>query len=973
MEPRAAAEFLREIRDARGDDALTERPPVALAIRMVPGYRTNSPEALYDPSVLIYPILDPILSALATQSGALSRGTMSLQIPLGEHPKVGAARRIVETAVAGTILPEHLLQTGNGNRVRDITSIFRNVTAYSWRQRVPANSVAAHVLEDGAQRHGGVTWDRFPYGGLIHNAPSYGIITFKQGHGSLWFKAYTNNLVLPAELLEEIGPVDLNLRPLGRLRRDPRPLRAAAAVAVCEWAKGLDFELVDVDGSNALSVLRHRLAHRVTAWSRPGRPAQAMASVGSRVDFGDNPAPAGVSTEFVYQRRYGNNGYDNIEVTVERASRVGYVDAGQLANLVAAGFEVVMHPSVGDVTALASAKPVVDERLKPKQREAVGRHLATSVGYANFSDPGAGKTVMTLEAYRRRAALIAADPEKARGYRGLVIAEATVRDQFAGESSTWFPEAITVMVTTAAQALELRNTLADAGDFPVVVITSYALATQVSEYVKELTTEDQLERLFQEELEEERAQEAEAEADEAPDLADMPAQIAVPEPEEVPVEAYDEDEVEANIEAEIEADTKLTLGEVLHSVHWDDIAADEAACLRNMNSKQSRAMWILRRNADIAIALTGTPYTRSADDIGAIVAWVRNDRYMFQGKKLSEEFDLSIPEHVIEFGRAFGPIIFRMDEADFIEDLPTENEPIIMELTPSPAELRLADAARYELARSFTELTELINQIEAANPDDPDLPEIKSELFKVRGAFLGGMQLARMAASDPASLIGNETAGAALLEANGLISDANKVRGTKRDWAVKECVKRIAEGERIIIFTTFATVARGLISDLNECGLRVGAILGGGGKKRDQDVRAFQDGELDVIVATGAGEKGLNLQTATTMVHYDLNWSPDSIIQRRGRIKRIGSTAESIQMIFPIMTGTIEDRVVAVVAARAIEMIRTLDSMRDGETAPSLSGKNFQGLVKAANTAELGDKAARLVETAREILNINAA
>jgi hypothetical protein len=899
---------------------------------------------------------------------------MSLQIPLGEHPKVGAARRIVETAVAGTILPEHLLQTGNGNRVRDITSIFRNVTAYSWRQRVPANSVATHVLEDGAQRHGGVTWDRFPYGGLIHDARAYGIITFKQGHGSLWFKAYTNNLVLPAELLEEVGPVDLNLRPLGRLRRDPRPLRAAAAVAVCEWAAALGFELVDVDGSNALSVLRHRLAHRVTAWSRPGRPAQAMASVGSRVDFGDNPAPAGVPTEFVCQRRYGNNGYDNLEVTIERASRVGYVDAGQLANLIASGVDVVMHPSVGDVTALASSKAVVDPRLKPKQCEAVGRHMATKVGYANFSDPGAGKTVMSLDAYRRRAALVAADPSRAgSGFRGLVIAEAAVRDQFAGESLVWFPEAITVMVTTASQALTLRNTLADAGDFPVVVITSYALATQVSEYVKELTTEDQLERIFQEELEEEKAQEAEAEADEAPDLADMPVRPPAPEPEEVPIEAYDEDEVEANIEAEIEADTKLTLGEVLHSVHWDDITADEAACLRNMNSKQSRAMWTLRRNSEIAVALTGTPYTRSADDIGAIVAWARNDRYMFQGVKLSDEFDLSDPEQVVEFGRAFGPIIFRMDEADFTEDLPTENEPIIMELTPSPAELRLADASRYELARSFTELTELINQIEAANPEDPDLPEIKAGLFKVRGAFLGGMQLARMAASDPAALVGNESAGAALLEANGLISDATKVRGTKRDAVVKDCVKRIAEGERIIIFTEFATVARGLIADLNECGLRVGAILGGGGKKRDLDVRAFQAGELDVIVSTSSGEKGLNLQTATTMYHYDLAWSPDSIIQRRGRIKRIGSTAENIQMIFPIMKGTIEDRVVAVVAARAIEMIRTLDSMRDEGAAPSLSGKNFHGLIKAANTAELGDKAARLVETAREILNIDAA
>ncbi len=54
------------------------------------------------------------------------------------------------------------------------------------------------------------------------------------------------------------------------------------------------------------------------------------------------------------------------------------------------------------------------------------------------------------------------------------------------------------------------------------------------------------------------------------------------------------------------------------------------------------------------------------------------------------------------------------------------------------------------------------------------------------------------------------------------------------------------------------------------------------------------DAELNILVATDALSEGLNLQDGNKIVNYDLHWNPVRLIQRFGRIDRIGSEHESI-------------------------------------------------------------------------------
>lgn len=55
--------------------------------------------------------------------------------------------------------------------------------------------------------------------------------------------------------------------------------------------------------------------------------------------------------------------------------------------------------------------------------------------------------------------------------------------------------------------------------------------------------------------------------------------------------------------------------------------------------------------------------------------------------------------------------------------------------------------------------------------------------------------------------------------------------------------------------------------------------------------------ELDILIATDCISEGQNLQDCDYLINYDIHWNPVRIIQRFGRIDRIGSKNERIQLV----------------------------------------------------------------------------
>lgn len=127
---------------------------------------------------------------------------------------------------------------------------------------------------------------------------------------------------------------------------------------------------------------------------------------------------------------------------------------------------------------------------------------------------------------------------------------------------------------------------------------------------------------------------------------------------------------------------------------------------------------------------------------------------------------------------------------------------------------------------------------------------------------------------------------------------------------------------KVLIFTAFADTANYLYDNLAPMalkrGLHVGKVTGSDAPKstlrKGYDFQSLltlfsprskekaivlpdEPGELDILIGTDCISEGQNLQDCDFLVNYDIHWNPVRIIQRFGRIDRIGSPNQQIQLV----------------------------------------------------------------------------
>lgn len=129
---------------------------------------------------------------------------------------------------------------------------------------------------------------------------------------------------------------------------------------------------------------------------------------------------------------------------------------------------------------------------------------------------------------------------------------------------------------------------------------------------------------------------------------------------------------------------------------------------------------------------------------------------------------------------------------------------------------------------------------------------------------------------------------------------------------------------KLLVFTAFADTAVYLYNALkdwayDELGINVALVSGGAvenkttfgriefnqiltnfspvSKMRSRMKNMPQDGEIDLLIATDCISEGQNLQDCDTLINYDIHWNPVRVIQRFGRIDRIGSINPYVQLV----------------------------------------------------------------------------
>ncbi len=150
---------------------------------------------------------------------------------------------------------------------------------------------------------------------------------------------------------------------------------------------------------------------------------------------------------------------------------------------------------------------------------------------------------------------------------------------------------------------------------------------------------------------------------------------------------------------------------------------------------------------------------------------------------------------------------------------------------------------------------------------------------------------------------------------------------TKRDELFAVLRPLLDEERQILVFTeyydTLVMLRDCLTPTLQD---KIACYSGRGGEvflngewhpvlKKDITTR-LADGSIRVLLCTDAASEGLNLQSASALINYDLPWNPARVEQRIGRIDRIGQRASEVRIFNLLLEGSVDDRVYQVLQDR---------------------------------------------------------
>lgn len=312
---------------------------------------------------------------------------------------------------------------------------------------------------------------------------------------------------------------------------------------------------------------------------------------------------------------------------------------------------------------------------------------------------------------------------------------------------------------------------------------------------------------------------------------------------------------------------------------WSCIIIDEAQAIKNPAAGQTEAIKMLQ--SPRKIALSGTPVENRLSEYWSIFDFV-NENYLDVLSKFRTNFSIPIERDRDEY-RAD---IFKKMTAPFIMRRLKTDKSIIDDLPEKIEKDQICSLTKEQTLLYETTLREGMKVVEG------------SEGIKRRGIILKLMMQLKQICNHPAHF---------LKESTMKISDSGKTA------LLLDIVKQIYEAdEKALIFTQYTKMGELLQNFLQATFHTEVPFLHGGltRKKRDEAVEIFQ-GEAHcpfMILSLKAGGTGLNLTSASHVIHFDLWWNPAVEAQATDRAYRIGQ--KNNVLVHRMLTkGTLEEKI----------------------------------------------------------------
>ncbi|WP_436514156.1 DEAD/DEAH box helicase [Clostridium thermobutyricum] len=327
------------------------------------------------------------------------------------------------------------------------------------------------------------------------------------------------------------------------------------------------------------------------------------------------------------------------------------------------------------------------------------------------------------------------------------------------------------------------------------------------------------------------------------------------------------------------------------SLTFDYLIIDEAQNIKNHLAQATISVKKIKSRCNIA--LTGTPIENNLMELWSIFDFVMPG-YLFTKERFKERFVGN--SDLTELKTLITPFILRRVKSDVLDELPSKVEKkYLVEL----------NSKQKQIYKSY--IKEVKMKIETSR----DKVNLFAYLTKLRELCL-----------DPSLVVPNYIGKSAKLN------------------IVKEIVEEESKaGNKILLFSQFTSVLKKIEEDFKKSGINYLYLDGStSAKNRVEMVKKFN--EIDDIkvflISLKAGGVGLNLTSASVVIHFDPWWNPAIEDQATDRAHRFGQK-NTVKVIKLVAKDTIEEKIVLMQEDKK-ELIQ---SLMDGK---EMDGKGLKRL-----------------------------
>ncbi|MBT0586265.1 DEAD/DEAH box helicase [Alteromonas oceanisediminis] len=355
--------------------------------------------------------------------------------------------------------------------------------------------------------------------------------------------------------------------------------------------------------------------------------------------------------------------------------------------------------------------------------------------------------------------------------------------------------------------------------------------------------------------------------------------------------------------------------DLLKTVAWRTVVADEAQALKNPLAKRTKAAYAL--NGEFKMITTGTPVENNLTELWSLFRFI-TPGLLGNLKRFTQRFAVPIENSKDDKLAArkasqqlktlIQPFILRRMKSQVLTELPPRTEITV------PVELSSAERTFYEALR----LNAIDNITQSGQHAGAGEQRIKmlAELIKLRQACCHPQ----------------------------LVMAESRLASAKLN-ALDELLNELKQNNhKALIFSQFVGHLKLIAQHIESKGLDYQYLDGSTTQaQREQRVTAFQRGEGDVfLISLKAGGSGLNLTAADYVIHMDPWWNPAVEEQASDRAHRIGQM-RPVTIYRLIAQNTIEEKIVALHQHKR----DIADSLLSGnDVASALSVEDMLNLLK---------------------------